>query len=38
MRNSAAGIEADSGAQIAVNNSAISHNSTGVQGNRSVRL
>jgi hypothetical protein len=36
--NSVAGIEGDSGAQIAVNNSTISHNSTGVQSNGSVRL
>jgi hypothetical protein len=36
--NSVAGIEGDTGAQIAANNSTISHNSTGVQSGGSVRL
>jgi len=36
--NSTAGIEGDVGAQIAVDNSVISHNDIGVQSNSSVRL
>jgi hypothetical protein len=36
--NSIAGVEGDSGAQIAVNNSVVSHNNIGVQSAGSVRL